>query len=172
MITLYLARHGQTEQNLAHIFQGQMPGNLTALGRQQAAELGERLRAIPFDSLLSSDLARAYNTVEIACGDRHLPHYTTPLLREIDWGSWTGLDITPERSLLMRPADAESDAQLYERAARFVDYVRSHFEGQTLFAVGHGMINRRVIAQIEGLPLERVKEVPLFTNCEYRRLTL
>ena len=30
MITLYLARHGQTEQNLAHIFQGQMPGNLTA----------------------------------------------------------------------------------------------------------------------------------------------
>ena len=61
MITLYLARHGQTEQNLAHIFQGQMPGNLTALGRQQAAELGERLREIPFDSLLSSDLARAYD---------------------------------------------------------------------------------------------------------------
>ena len=69
-------------------------------------------------------------------------------------------------------ADAESDAQLYERAARFVEYVRQHFEGQTLFAVGHGMINRRIIAQIEGLPLERVKEVPLFTNCEYRRLTL
>lgn len=99
MITLYLARHGQTEQNLAHIFQGQMPGNLTDLGRQQAAELGERLKAVTFDSLLSSDLARAYDTVEIACGDRHLPHYTTPLLREIDWGSWTGLAITQETQL-------------------------------------------------------------------------
>lgn len=172
MITLYLARHGQTEQNLAHIFQGQMPGNLTALGRQQAAGLGEQLKAVTFDSLLSSDLARAYDTVEIAFGDRHLPHYTTPLLREIDWGSWTGLAITQERSLAMRPADAESDAQLYERAAHFITYLKELFEGQTVLAVGHGMINRRVIAQIEGLPLERVKEVPLFTNCEYRRLML
>ena len=72
----------------------------------------------------------------------------------------------------MRPVDAESDAELYERAAHFITYLKQHFEGQTVLAVGHGMINRRVIAQIEGLPLECVKEVPLFTNCEYRRLTL
>ena len=29
MITLYLARHGQTVENLSRIFQGHLPGTLT-----------------------------------------------------------------------------------------------------------------------------------------------
>ena len=36
MITLYLARHGQTEENIARIFQGHMPGTLTVEGIAQA----------------------------------------------------------------------------------------------------------------------------------------
>ena len=32
MITLYLARHGQTEENNAHIFQGHLPGPIFSKG--------------------------------------------------------------------------------------------------------------------------------------------
>ena len=32
MITLYLARHGQTVENLSRIFQGHLPGTLTEEG--------------------------------------------------------------------------------------------------------------------------------------------
>ena len=41
MITLYLARHGQTVENLSHIFQGHLPGTLTEEGKQQAVALGQ-----------------------------------------------------------------------------------------------------------------------------------
>ena len=36
MITLYLARHGQTVENLSRIFQGHLPGTLTEEGKKQA----------------------------------------------------------------------------------------------------------------------------------------
>ena len=49
MITLYLARHGQTEENLKRIFQGHLPGVLTEEGKRQAAELGETLEGIELD---------------------------------------------------------------------------------------------------------------------------
>lgn len=166
MITLYLTRHGQTEQNLARIFQGQMQGTLTEEGKRQAAELGERLADIHFDTLISSDLDRARKTVEIAFGNRNIPHMTTPLLREIDWGSWTGQPIPSIR--LQRPADAETDEMLYTRAGKFLEYLKTNFDGQTLLAVGHGMINRRIVACLENLSEDQIKEVPVFSNCEYR----
>ena len=40
MITLYLARHGQTVENLSRIFQGHLPGTLTEEGKKQARYLG------------------------------------------------------------------------------------------------------------------------------------
>ena len=82
MITIYLARHGQTEENISRIFQGHLPGHLTEEGKQQAVELGKRLRDIPLDAILSSDLQRVIDTVRLAVGDRNLPWQTTPLLRE------------------------------------------------------------------------------------------
>ncbi|WP_297902748.1 histidine phosphatase family protein [uncultured Parabacteroides sp.] len=166
MITLYLTRHGQTEQNLAHIFQGQMQGTLTEEGKRQAAELGEQLAGVHFDTLISSDLDRARKTVEIGFGNRNIPHITTPLLREIDWGSWTGQPIPATR--LHPPLDAETDEMLYMRTGKFLDYLKANFDGQTVLAVGHGMINRRIVACLENLDKDQVKKVPVFSNCEYR----
>ena len=88
MITVYLARHGQTEENLSRIFQGHLPGTLTEEGKQQAVELGQTLREIPLDAVVSSDLQRVVDTVRLAVGDRHLPWQQTTLLREIDWGPY------------------------------------------------------------------------------------
>lgn len=58
MITLYLARHGQTEENIARIFQGHMPGTLTVEGIAQAEALRDTLRNISLDAVVSSDLKR------------------------------------------------------------------------------------------------------------------
>ena len=84
MTTIYLARHGQTEENLMKIFQGHLPGTLTADGIEQARNLGKELEGIQIDCILSSDLKRVTDTVSYAMKDRNLPWEMTKLLREID----------------------------------------------------------------------------------------
>ena len=156
MITLYLARHGQTEENIARIFQGHMPGTLTVEGIAQAEALCDTLRNISLDAVVSSDLKRCVDTV---------------LLREIDWGSWTGLAIK-EVDLQHFPADVETEAMLYERAGRFVDYLKEQYDGKQVLAVGHGLINRAVQAHIQGVTLEHLRSVPKMNNAELRRFKL
>ena len=148
MITLYLARHGQTEENIARIFQGHMPGTLTVEGIAQAEALRDTLRNISLDAVVSSDLKRCVDTARIAVEGRNLPWEKTVLLREIDWGSWTGLTIK-EVDLQHFPADVETEAMLYERAGRFV-----------------------VQAHIQGVTLEHLRSVPKMNNAELRRFKL
>ena len=41
---LTLIRHGETEENVQGIIQGQMPGHLTEKGKRQAQEVAEDLK--------------------------------------------------------------------------------------------------------------------------------
>ena len=106
---MYLARHGQTEENVNRIFQGQLPGRLTEEGKRQAVAMGEELAGVSLDAVVSSDLQRVVDTVQLAVGNRNLPWEKNSLLREIDWGSWTGrpLDSVDRKHLpiLGVPAD-------------------------------------------------------------------
>ncbi|WP_308777626.1 histidine phosphatase family protein [uncultured Bacteroides sp.] len=171
MVDLYIARHGQTEENVARIFQGHLPGHLTEEGKRQAVELGRRLAGIELDAVLSSDLQRVVDTVRLAMAFRNLPWEKTPLLREIDWGSWTGLPLdSVDRSRI--PADAESKEMLYERAGKCIGYIRRHYQGKRLLVVAHGLINRSLRAQIEGIPADRLTSIPHMDNCEVVHMTL
>ena len=80
MLTIYLARHGQTEENLSRIFQGHLPGHLTEEGKRQAIALGKALENIPLDAIVSSDLQRVADTVRLAVGSRDLPWEKNALL--------------------------------------------------------------------------------------------
>ena len=83
--TLYLVRHGQTEENAANILQGHLPGHLNEEGREQAARLRDRLKDIQFDALYSSDLKRCRDTARVLTGPHGPPPPCTPLRRERDW---------------------------------------------------------------------------------------
>ena len=171
MIVIYLARHGQTEENLKRIFQGHLPGVLTEEGKRQAAELGEALEDIELDAAVSSDLRRVKDTVKIALDDRRLPWTTTRLLREIDWGSWTGLCLNAvDRN--NPPADVETWEMLYRRAGEFLEYIRLNYSGKRVLAVGHGQINRAIQACIEHVPVEKMNAIPLMRNGEVRKFVL
>lgn len=171
MITLYLVRHGQTEGNVAGIFQGHLPGVLSAEGRAQAEALREALADIPMDAVISSDLKRCVDTTRITMGERNLPWEQTPLLRERDWGSWTGHSAR-EVDLQHVPEDVESDSMLYARAGRFVEHLKKHYADKCVLAVGHGLMNRAVQARIEEVPLEQFRKVPRMDNAELRRFVL
>ena len=88
--TLFLVRHGETVDNVRQIMQGQTQGCLNERGRDQAAQVARRLAEESIDAIVASDLQRAIQTAEIIAVPHGLPVRTTPLLRERDWGSFTG----------------------------------------------------------------------------------
>ena len=65
MIELLLTRHGETLENKWDIMQGHMPGTLSPLGIRQAEQLAGMLEDEKVDAIVSSDLARSYDTAKI-----------------------------------------------------------------------------------------------------------
>jgi broad specificity phosphatase PhoE len=63
---LILARHGETEWNIAGRAQGRADSPLTAAGIEQAHALGRTLAAQGVEHIVSSTLGRALHTAEIA----------------------------------------------------------------------------------------------------------
>ena len=171
MTTIYLARHGQTEENLMRIFQGHLPGTLTADGIEQARNLGKELEGITIDCILSSDLKRVIDTVNYAMANRHLPWEKTKLLREIDWGKWTGLKIDSVDKQ-NPPEDAETKEMLYERGKRIVEYIKEKYSGKNVLVVAHGLFNRSIQAHILGVDINELYNIPHMKNAEVRKFTL
>lgn len=165
---LYLIRHGETEENVAGILQGHLPGRLTARGRQQAITLAEDLSDSGFDALVASDLARASETARLMGERWGMKAELTPLLRERDWGSLTG---RPAKGVDSRhlPSDTESIDDMAARAAQFLHWAVSHYEGQRVAVVTHGLFARCIQAVASGLT---IGEVPRMANTEVRRLDI
>ena len=171
MTTIYLARHGQTEENLMKIFQGHLPGTLTTEGIEQAINLGKELKDTHIDCILSSDLKRVTETVSYAMKDRNLPWEKSRLLREIDWGKWTGLKIDSVDKQ-NPPEDAETKEMLYERGKRIVEYIKEKYSGKNVLVVAHGLINRSIQAHILGIDINELYNIPHMKNAEVRKFTL
>lgn len=168
MITLYLVRHGETKDNVAKIMQGQRQGELTPSGIAQMEELAVSLSEIHFDAIISSDLQRAYDSAQILSRQWKQPVQTTPLLRERDWGVFTGRFI-PDLKGLPLPDNVEKMEDLLNRAKSFLEWTKTNYQGKTILAVGHGIINKAIQAVYYG---KLTREIPKMSNAEYRILYL
>jgi len=165
--TIFLVRHGETVDNARQIMQGQTPGELNERGREQALQVAQRLADEEIDAVVASDLRRAIQTAEIIAVPHHLPVVTTPLLRERDWGSFTGRFIPDLRGEVW-PDDIETEDALLHRAQQFLQKMTATYEGKRVVAVGHGIINKAILAVYASCSM---KEVQRMMNCEVRVLT-
>ena len=168
MTTLYLVRHGETVDNARQIMQGQTQGELNENGILQAEEVSREWALKPLDAIIASDLKRSIDTAKIIAEPHHLEVLTTPLLRERDWGSFTGRFI-PELKGEVWPDDIETLENLLSRAGEFIAYVPKTFPGKKVLAVGHGIINKAVQAVYYG---KSMSEIQKMTNAEVRTLEL
>jgi len=115
-LTLYFARHGQTQANREKRFSGKKDTPLTELGREQALEIGKvllrQLGPRPAIACVASPLQRARVTMEIARQALDLPaegYGIDPRIQEIDLGRWDQLTEAQARAL---------DPAYYERRDR------------------------------------------------------
>ncbi len=166
--TLFLVRHGETIDNARQIMQGQTQGCLNERGREQAQQVAQRLADEPIDAIIASDLQRAIQTAEIIAEPHGLSVKTTPLLRERDWGSFTGRFI-PDLKGEVWPNDIESEPALLQRAADFLQYMTATYPGKRVVAVGHGIMNKAILAVYAGCTM---REVQRMMNAEVRILTV
>lgn len=171
MIELILSRHGETLENQQHILQGQLPGTLSPLGIAQAKKLAEALQDEIIDSVVSSDLARSYDTAMAAARPHGLTPHPTPLLREMDWGIYTGKQLD-DVDWLNLPPSVESLDTLFQRAIDFIDYLKKNFPGQRVLAIGHGAFNRAIIAYLEGKKATDMIDLPIMENTSCIRFTI
>lgn len=172
MTLLYLVRHGETIDNVHRIMQGQTQGILNDNGIKQAEAVAEKLKAEPINAFIASDLRRSIHTCEIIAAPHHQPVRTTPLLRERDWGAFTGKYI-PDLSNLKNPAlwpkDIESIDAIKARAAEFIAWLRTEYPNQKVLAVGHGIINKAIQSVYYDKPMNEI--LPM-SNAEIRMLEL
>ncbi|MEU9397674.1 histidine phosphatase family protein [Streptomyces sp. NPDC048324] len=88
---VYLARHGQTEWNLAGRRQGRLDSPLTDRGVRQVHRNARLTSHEPVDAIFASPLERARTSAEAFAAALGLAVQLLDDLSEVDHGEWSGL---------------------------------------------------------------------------------
>lgn len=173
-----LWRHGQTEWNAAGRFQGQTDIGLDATGRAQAARAAPMLARLEPSLIVSSDLSRAHDTALALADVTGIPVRVDPDLRETNGGSFQGLT-GPEIEASFpadwaswasgdphhrNPGGGESRADVAARMLAAVIRAADEAEGGLAVLATHGGAARLAVAQLIGLPLDRVGSLGVISN--------
>jgi len=165
MTYLLLVRHALTDW-VHHRLAGWTPGiPLNAVGREQAAALGQRLAPWPIQAIYTSPIDRAKETADALAGPHHLTPVVLDDLTEVDAGEWTGQDIDVVRQTdlwraiqtspkTVRLPGGESLVEVQARMVRAVTQIgQAHGDGLVV-AVSHADPIRVVLAHYLGLDLD------------------
>jgi len=153
---IFLIRHGETAWSLSGQHTGTTDIPLTERGERQARQLGERLRTIRFDAVLSSPLQRAHRTCELAGLGKAAR--IEPGLQEWNYGEYEGLtnrEIRARRSGWDVFRDGcpggESPREMQARVDRVIAQLRTMTGTIALFSHGHCL--RALAVRWIGLPI-------------------
>ena len=165
---LILIRHGETEENVAGIIQGHIPGKLTKEGKEQVEKVGLRLKDEKIDAIYTSSLARAKETAEaIAQYHPGIPFILSDGIREFDVGEITGKhkdevgevdwDNNP-------PKGAETRDDVAARVKKVLDLAYEKYKDKTIAFVSHGGTCSIIYSVILKKPLEEIKTMERIKN--------
>ena len=146
-MNLILVRHGQTVENANHIVQGQIHGQLSDRGKQQAQDAAIVLKDTKIDIAISSDLKRCTHTAQhILKYHPNLTLYKDPALREIHFGEyqnkpsssidWTKYD--NQNGTVPFGGGGESNVELTKRVIDCVNNIYKKYPDKSVLVVTHG----------------------------------
>jgi probable phosphomutase (TIGR03848 family) len=93
-MTVILLRHGRSTSNTAHVLAGRSEGvELDEKGRQQAADLVDRVAELPIRAVVCSPMLRCRSTVEPLTAALGIEAEIDDRFAEVDYGEWTGRKI-------------------------------------------------------------------------------
>jgi probable phosphoglycerate mutase len=182
MLKIYLARHGQDQDNANGILNGRRNEPLTNVGIDQANQVARKIvdAGLHFDFVYSSPLKRAYKTAEIISQALALP-VPLPLedLIERDFGVMTGEQVrnieklcapdivkTATITYFLSPLNAETFPVLLERAQRLLTILTKKHHDGSLLLVTHGDIGKMIYAAYYALDWMNILTMFHFGNSE------
>jgi phosphoserine phosphatase len=167
-VTVIVVRHGHVEGIDIPRFRGRVHLSLAASGLQQAEQAGEYVRKLaPHPSVIyTSPLTRCVTTAAIIGNPLGLAPVPREGLNDINYGSWQGRlvsDVTNEdpstvAKWFKSPVEVEilggeTLLVLADRVRTTVGEIVSTNAGNAVVVVAHDSVNRTILLQALGLPL-------------------
>jgi alpha-ribazole phosphatase/probable phosphoglycerate mutase len=175
---IFLIRHGQVVNHHEFRYNGHFDVDITGLGVEQMESLAVFLKEEPLSVVYSSDLTRAVKGAEIIGGAVGLSPVKVHEFRELHLGRWEGLtreeaaDRFPEEAsfrfrdlAVSKVKGGESLTDLRERVLPVLDDIVSRHRGRCVCIVAHGGVNRVILSDAMGLPLENFFRIEQDYGC-------
>ena len=174
---LYMMRHGQTDWNKKHLWQGRTDIPLNENGRYVAELTREGMKDIPFDIAFCSPLCRAKETAEIVLKGRNIKLIEDERIIEMGFGPYEEKDMRylDERMKIFFehpeqydvPDGAESFEEVLAREGSFLEEICSNpeYQDSTILIATHGAALRGLICAMKKSGVARFWEGGVHKNC-------
>lgn len=157
--------HATTTDNEAGISTGWLQGQLSAQGRREARELGERHRGRDIAAVFSSDLSRSVETARIAFPDGRPPIHQDARLRECDYGEFNG---QPSHLVAARRArhiddpfpGGQSYRQVVAATDAFLQDLARDWDGRRVLLIAHTANRWALDSLLTGTSLQDLVTAP------------
>ena len=174
---LYCLRHGETRYNRLGLCNDdpRRDVRLTSEGIRQAEAVGERLKTVPIERIITSELPRTRETADIINRHHGVPMESHPALNDIR----TGFESRPVAEyfaatghdrLHLRVNGGESLLDYKQRVTGFIDWLAAQPE-ETVLVVAHEETLRVFTVCFSVLPDAALLELN-YGNCELIEFTL
>jgi alpha-ribazole phosphatase len=175
---IYLVRHGQVEGHEEKRYNGQVNVPLTQLGREQSGRVCDCLGKHPLDAVYSSDLDRSRYCAELIAEAHGLSVSAHESLRELHIGDWEGrtwaeLQEAYPDDWRARMQDlvnfqvpgGESLQDAADRIRPTIQNILAKHPGADVALVAHGGVNRIILLDAIGAPLEQAFSIEQDFGC-------
>ncbi len=176
---IVLWRHGRTEWNVQHRWQGQTDIPLDIIGKAQAEAAAEKISRLGPSAIISSDLIRAADTAQYLSHVTGLQVVLDKRLRETNGGVWEGLTYTEidehhgdslkswqQDVTVPAGVNGETRAEVATRVAQAISEYAKVTEG-TLVVATHGGSARAATLELLGLPMKHHNSFKVLSNAAW-----
>lgn len=175
--TLYIVRHGETNNNNLHRFIGSTDHPLNERGQAQAATLNAPMSRLHIDRIYSSPYLRTMMTAEQIRAGREIEIIPERGLCEIHCGQWEGLnraeieerwpgmiDLWQFKPDLLRMPDGETFEQVRTRAVDALCRIVQENRGKSVAIASHMLTIQLIMTRLLNIPIRDVWEMVRLEN--------
>lgn len=175
---IYLLRHGQVAGYEEKRYNGHADVALTAEGEAQFGLLQLRLKKKEIRAIYSSDLIRCQSGARLLAADHDLEVQSDAQLRELNIGAWEGKTWSELQAEFPQEWQArlddivhyqvpqgESLAALAARVRPVITRIVAAHLGEEVVVVAHGGVNRVILLEAIGAPLDRLFAIEQSYGC-------